>query len=407
MRRVVLIEVSVGQGHAIPPAVAIATEASRPVAAQATLGHVRIRLRQASHCLSRARQTHETSSAWAVTRFLDLYVRRLYSIAEIEALDLMNPRIAPADLERRQSKEMQLRLQQSLNPKEYLALTEDKAVFATFCRGAGLPTPRYFGCLVVADPSLDAARQAELRTSAVDVLAGVDAAELVIKPAWGAYGEGISFLRQVGGVFRGDGDTAWSAAEVHARLSQQQDFDTFVVQERLHSHRDMVRLTGTRTLQTVRMVTYVGKDDSVAIGCCQWRVVGGASAIDNFRGGRCGNLLADLPGARGIVAGVFGPSPSGAGLVEISHHPSTGERFEGFRIPCWDEALRVVEAAARAFHFVRTIGWDVAITDDGVFLIEGNATWDPAYEGEVGGEILNAIRADRRPGASVEAGACA
>jgi hypothetical protein len=63
-------------------------------------------------------------------------------------------------------------------------------------------------------------------------------------------------------------------------------------------------------------------------------------------------------------------------------------------VPCWDAACRLVRDAATAFLPLRTIGWDVAITDGDPVLIEGNVTWDPAYEGLVGGEILDAVLRD-------------
>ena len=51
--------------------------------------------------------------------------------------------------------------------------------------------------------------------------------------------------------------------------------------------------------------------------------------------------------------------------------------------------------AAAASLALRTVGWDVAIIDGEPGLIESNVCWDPAYESAVGGEILEAIRADR------------
>jgi hypothetical protein len=50
--------------------------------------------------------------------------------------------------------------------------------------------------------------------------------------------------------------------------------------------------------------------------------------------------------------------------------------------------------AAAASLALRTVGWDVAIIDGEPGLIEGKVPWNPAYESAVGGEILEAIRAD-------------
>ena len=53
-------------------------------------------------------------------------------------------------------------------------------------------------------------------------------------------------------------------------------------------------------------------------------------------------------------------------------HPRSGKPFPGFRVPRWDEAVALVLQAAREVPDMRYIGWDVAVTEEGVCLIEGN-----------------------------------
>jgi hypothetical protein len=142
------------------------------------------------------------------------------------------------------------------------------------------------------------------------------------------------------------------------------------------------------------MVTYVTREGRVFVGACELRIIVGASVVDNFRNGRSGNLIATLPNAGGRIGQVFGPSPGGARWILHERHPQTGVPFEGFDVPFWDEARRLVERAALAMLPLRTIGWDVALTDEGPVLIEGNVTWDPANEGAVADEVLRVIRAD-------------
>ena len=44
----------------------------------------------------------------------------------------------------------------------------------------------------------------------------------------------------------------------------------------------------------------------------------------------------------------------------------------GFQIPNWNVLLQEVEEAAKLLPQCRFIGWDVAITEMGIELIEGN-----------------------------------
>lgn len=42
------------------------------------------------------------------------------------------------------------------------------------------------------------------------------------------------------------------------------------------------------------------------------------------------------------------------------------------KIPMWDKVLETVTNAAKLIPQVRFIGWDIAITNSGVEIIEGN-----------------------------------
>lgn len=53
-------------------------------------------------------------------------------------------------------------------------------------------------------------------------------------------------------------------------------------------------------------------------------------------------------------------------------HPITGFKFKGAKIPNMDKALDLVKKAAKLVPEMRWIGWDVAITEDGAAIIEGN-----------------------------------
>ena len=59
-------------------------------------------------------------------------------------------------------------------------------------------------------------------------------------------------------------------------------------------------------------------------------------------------------------------------------HPVSGRRLMGFHIPFWNQILDLVRAAAMEVPEVRYVGWDIAITENGPVIIEGND--DPGYE---------------------------
>lgn len=55
--------------------------------------------------------------------------------------------------------------------------------------------------------------------------------------------------------------------------------------------------------------------------------------------------------------------------------PDSGEPLQGFMVPCWQELLEVALDGSTAFRELGTIGWDIALTEDGPCLIEGNARY--------------------------------
>lgn len=53
-------------------------------------------------------------------------------------------------------------------------------------------------------------------------------------------------------------------------------------------------------------------------------------------------------------------------------HPLTKTKIVGFKVPYYKEAINLVKECSKIVPNVRYIGWDVAITNDGPVIIEGN-----------------------------------
>jgi hypothetical protein len=105
-----------------------------------------------------------------------------------------------------------------------------------------------------------------------------------------------------------------------------------------------------------------------------FRIVVGANFYDN---GLSGNLIANIDPVSGRLTTATGATPNGIGFSVLTNHPKTGAPFADFQLPHWQEARKLAEHAAMLFLPLRTIGWDLALTDDGPLLLEGNAEWDP------------------------------
>ena len=79
----------------------------------------------------------------------------------------------------------------------------------------------------------------------------------------------------------------------------------------------------------------------------------------------------DIETGRVFRDGVYMP---GCG-TRVSKHPETGVVFESFEIPFYAGALEMALQLHRFFYGSHSIGWDIAITESGPCVIEGNDNW--------------------------------
>lgn len=56
----------------------------------------------------------------------------------------------------------------------------------------------------------------------------------------------------------------------------------------------------------------------------------------------------------------------------FAEHPISKHKIVGFKVPMFKEAVELVKEAAKVVPEVRYVGWDVAISENGPMIIEGN-----------------------------------
>src|SRR5690606_35047720 len=119
----------------------------------------------------------------------------------------------------------------------------------------------------------------------------------------------------------------------------------------------------------VRVITQLNTRDEVEIIGARLRITVNAF-VDNLA---AGNMAATINLETGVVdgPGVY----SDITKSEMRVHPVTGTSIIGFQVPFWHETLDMIREAALTYKKNRSIGWDVAVTDEGPELIEGNHDW--------------------------------
>jgi hypothetical protein len=132
---------------------------------------------------------------------------------------------------------------------------------------------------------------------------------------------------------------------------------------------DELKPISGRALATVRVVTARPKAGKPEVILAALRMGTGSAVADNF-------VLGGIAAPVDIESGRLGPA-SGKGLEgHFQNHPDTGAPIAGRQIPGWSAVLALALAAHDAFPTMPTVGWDVALVDDGqALLLEGNSVW--------------------------------
>lgn len=316
-------------------------------------------------------------------RFARLYFRDRYAPGEILRMELLErPRSALGEYI---SKERMLGIQARLNPPAHAPVTEDKLQFQAFCTAAGLPIPHGVAGLTLEPGQENAA--------AVAALEAIPPGPLFLKPVKGFQGKDVQSLDRVtGGFLLVDGSHRTAAALV-AELAANPRFRSWMVQERVTNHAQVLAISPTAAVQCLRIVTLVADDGSVHVLGAQWRLAGAAAIKDNFAAGSEGNYLCNVTVPDGVIREAVRLSDCGTRMEEVDRHPLTGVRFRNLPVPLWAEASALACRAAALLPPTRTLGWDIALTPVGPVIIEANRKWAPQNLDGLMGERLRRMAA--------------
>lgn len=180
---------------------------------------------------------------------------------------------------------------------------------------------------------------------------------IIIKPINGVEGGGIRKYKYTSG--------GRELSDLYEELKN----EDVLVEECIVQHPQMV--FGNTSVNTIRTMTLFGKDGKGHVVKAMLRAGVGNTVVDNYA---MGGSIYEVDVETGFVVS-YGKSK--AGDLHIIH-PQTDIVMLGYKIPNWNKVIEISEKAAEHLPQIGIIGWDVAISDDYVQLIEGNH--NPDYE---------------------------
>jgi len=233
---------------------------------------------------------------------------------------------------------------------------KDKLAFTRRCRAAGVDAP-----IVLLYLDADGNIMPEGQNAV-----GLPQADIFIKPAKGKGGRGCEKWVYHDGRYVGpDARTLDDAGLLAHIVDLANQRGRYLVQECLCNNaamRDLGELT------SLRITSCKTEDGDFEATNATLKLALGGSGVDNFHQG---GAVARVDMASGTV-GPASDSWLKRPCVWHERHPVTMAPIAGRILPYWHETVRLVERAHRLFPDRMMLGFDVAITDRGPVVIEGN-----------------------------------
>lgn len=187
-----------------------------------------------------------------------------------------------------------------------------------------------------------------------DFLKKIDGIEdLICKPTSSTQGKGVIKIHC--------GSGAENKKEIYDRIM---GMDRRMICEECIIQHPAIAAFNPTSVNTIRVLTIV--DNGICHHPYAGFRMGCGDVVDNFH---AGGIIATVDTATGITC-------TDAIDLDGTHypeHPKSKLPTLGFQIPHWDQVLDLTEQAALRMEGIGMVGWDVAVTEDGVCLIEGNA----------------------------------
>jgi Sugar-transfer associated ATP-grasp len=269
-------------------------------------------------------------------------------------------------------------------PPTYWTLFQNKLVSKRLFQSVNLPAPKL---LAIYEPSWGALADGSPFRTRDDLRRWLNNGPpdaFVVKPIEGEQGEGIrafkrdpnepmAFRAPEGNVVRNENDLH-DAMTRKGKLCGRRHPDStlfcpgYMIEEYVRQHPCLDELS-PHACCAIRIAAARGRDGKV-------KFIGAGINLQTSpqSHSQLGDVKADVLALIDIETGILGK-----GVIKVNgvppaleKHPVTGVKFKGLQLPHWQEVKDVALRAMDLLPMAHAIGWDIAITESGVSLFEGN-----------------------------------
>lgn len=237
----------------------------------------------------------------------------------------------------------------------------NKDIFGTVANEYGFPTPHNIG--IICDNKIylyESKHEVDLMNYFMNN--DVDA---FLKKIDGECADGVYSIKTKNGKILIDGHTFNTLHEICGG-------GVFLLQDRLKSQHADISAIYPHSINTIRLVTVTNlHTKEVEVLGAVLRVGASGNHVDNWAVGGLA-IGIDLSANKLRKYGYYKP---GYG-IKTDRHPDTGIIFSGYTIPFMSEAINTAIQFHKRLRNIHSIGWDIAITENGPCFIEGNDNWE-------------------------------
>lgn len=277
-------------------------------------------------------------------------------------LDIRNFNLPKDYIDYTQFMRVRNRLNNFGSPHSSIGLLRNKFFFSLVANALNIPTPENIG--IIENGVLFILTEKK-NTPLLEWIAGRNA-DVFIKSIGGECGDGVYHVKLNKGEISIDGKAS-SPQELLAVLG----YGKYLLQNTLVQH-PRISAIYPKAVNTIRLETiYDKRNNKIEILPPLLRVGVGNNNVDNWA---AGGLAIGIDASTGTLS-KYGFYKPGFGTKATSH-PTTKVKFEGYEIPYMQEAISLAKRFHTYLSDIHSIGWDIAITENGPLIIEGNDNWE-------------------------------
>ncbi|WP_278182570.1 sugar-transfer associated ATP-grasp domain-containing protein [Vibrio misgurnus] len=257
-----------------------------------------------------------------------------------------------------------------LNDIRYAAFADDKFLFHKCMSGANIPTAKFIN--VISYNHLTKQATGIDGENALTVLDSISSDAIVIKPAIDSQqGAGVYVVNVTCGEnkkFEISG-VLYNSMELIDKIFMNSKC-VYLIEEKIKQHPFNMKLH-PHSVNTVRIDTLLTKNGEIIINSAYLRIGRNGRNVDNWSG-KLGGIGVNI----NIINGELSECGVDYSRNVYLSHPDTHIDFFGLTIPYWNDIVDLVKKAALELPKLRSLGWDVALTENGPILLEVNRDYD-------------------------------